>query len=55
MGLVVDYGAIPETRQGQEVSMHRVLIVGGGAGGLEVATRLGRYSRQTGQSVGSAS
>jgi NADH dehydrogenase FAD-containing subunit len=40
MGLV-DYGVIPESRRGQEASMHRVLIVGGGAGGLELATRLG--------------
>jgi NADH dehydrogenase len=38
---LVDYSTIPESRQGQEMSMHRVLIVGGGAGGLEVATRLG--------------
>ena len=37
----VDYGAIPESRQGRETSMHRVLIVGGGAGGLELATQLG--------------
>ena len=37
----VDYSAIPESRQGQEASLHRVLIVGGGAGGLELATRLG--------------
>jgi NADH dehydrogenase len=40
MGLVDD-SAIPESRSAQEVSMHRVLIVGGGAGGLELATRLG--------------
>lgn len=37
----LDYGAIPESRQGPEDSLHRVLIVGGGAGGLELATRLG--------------
>src|SRR5260370_17355914 len=32
---------IPESRSSREPSMHRVLIVGGGAGGLELATRLG--------------
>ena len=37
----MDYSAVPESRQGRETSMHRVLIVGGGAGGLELATRLG--------------
>jgi NADH:ubiquinone reductase (H+-translocating) len=37
----VDYGAISESRQGRETSLHRVLIVGGGAGGLELATQLG--------------
>ena len=40
MGLV-DYSVVPESRSTQEASMHRVLIVGGGAGGLELATRLG--------------
>jgi NADH dehydrogenase len=40
MGLV-DYSAIPESGSAQEASMHHVLIVGGGAGGLELATRLG--------------
>src|SRR5712675_31987 len=38
---VVDYANIPETRSVAEKSLHRVLIVGGGAGGLELATRLG--------------
>jgi NADH:ubiquinone reductase (H+-translocating) len=37
----VDYGEIPESRQSREASLHRVLIVGGGAGGLELATQLG--------------
>ena len=32
---------IPESQSAQESSRHRVLIVGGGAGGLELATRLG--------------
>jgi NADH dehydrogenase len=36
-----DFVDIPENRSAQESSMHRVLIVGGGAGGLELATRLG--------------
>jgi NADH:ubiquinone reductase (H+-translocating) len=40
MGLV-DYNLIPESRSAQEALLHRVLIVGGGAGGLELATRLG--------------
>jgi len=37
----VDYSVIPESRSAHEASMHRELIVGGGAGGLELATRLG--------------
>lgn len=37
----VDYGAISESSSAKEASMHRILIVGGGAGGLELATRLG--------------
>jgi NADH dehydrogenase len=37
----LDYGAIHESSHGREALMHRVLIVGGGAGGLELATRLG--------------
>ena len=40
MGLV-DYSVVPQSKSTQEASMHRVLIVGGGAGGLELATRLG--------------
>src|SRR5260221_9359415 len=36
-----DFANIPENRSAQEASMHRVLIVGGGAGGLELASRLG--------------
>jgi NADH:quinone reductase (non-electrogenic) len=38
---LVDYDSIPEMRSAREASLHRVLIVGGGAGGLELATRLG--------------
>src|SRR5262245_5214993 len=38
---LADYESIPETRSAREASLHRVLIVGGGAGGLELATRLG--------------
>ncbi|TIS57049.1 NAD(P)/FAD-dependent oxidoreductase [Mesorhizobium sp.] len=33
---------IPETPSHPDRSLHRVVIVGGGAGGLELATRLGR-------------
>ncbi|RAZ92441.1 NAD(P)/FAD-dependent oxidoreductase [Mesorhizobium hawassense] len=33
---------IPETPSHHDRSLHRVVIVGGGAGGLELATRLGR-------------
>jgi NADH:ubiquinone reductase (H+-translocating) len=36
-----DFVNIPETRSVAEKSLHRVLIVGGGVGGLELATRLG--------------
>ena len=36
-----DFTNIPENRSAQESSLHRVLIVGGGAGGLELATCLG--------------
>ena len=52
---LVDYGAIPESRRGQETSMHRVLIVGGGAGGTRTRDAAGGSSRQTGQSVDIAS
>src|SRR5712691_1703622 len=38
---LADFANIPETRSVAEKSLHRVLIVGGGAGGLELATRLG--------------
>src|SRR5256714_763239 len=38
---LADFTNIPETRSVAEKSLHRVLIVGGGAGGLELATRLG--------------
>jgi NADH:ubiquinone reductase (H+-translocating) len=38
---LVDYESIPESRSATEASLHRILIVGGGAGGLELATRLG--------------
>jgi len=36
------FRAIPETPSHADTSLHRVVIVGGGAGGLELATRLGR-------------
>ena len=36
-----DYSHIPETKSSDDASLHRVVIVGGGAGGLELATRLG--------------
>jgi NADH dehydrogenase len=38
----VRYEALHETRAPEDHARHRVLIVGGGAGGLELATRLGR-------------
>lgn len=38
---MVDYTSIPESKSKQDEGLHRVLIVGGGAGGLELATRLG--------------
>jgi len=38
---LADFVNLPESRSEQESSLHRVLIVGGGAGGLELATRLG--------------
>src|SRR3981189_1837248 len=38
---LADFANIPETRSVAEKSLHRVLIVGGGAGGLELAPRLG--------------
>jgi NADH dehydrogenase len=37
----IDYANIPESRSPQDAGLHRVLIVGGGAGGLELATQLG--------------
>ncbi|BCG96635.1 NAD(P)/FAD-dependent oxidoreductase [Mesorhizobium sp. 131-2-1] len=36
------FRTIPETPSHANASLHRVVIVGGGAGGLELATRLGR-------------
>lgn len=36
------FRTIPETPSHADTSLHRVVIVGGGAGGLELATRLGR-------------
>src|ERR1044071_19125 len=36
------FRTIPETPSHADSSRHRVVIVGGGAGGLELATRLGR-------------
>ena len=44
-GVVADkalYDDIAETRSSSDASLHRVLIVGGGAAGLELATQLGR-------------
>src|SRR5439155_1305742 len=35
------YANIPESQWAHDAALHRVLIVGGGAGGLELATRLG--------------
>lgn len=36
-----EIAALPETQSTDDPSQHRVVIVGGGAGGLELATRLG--------------
>ena len=41
------YESIMETRSSSDASLHRVLIVGGGAAGLELATRLGRRLGKT--------
>lgn len=35
-------GAAPAARAADETSLHRVMVVGGGAGGIELATHLGR-------------
>lgn len=46
------YDMIPETPSDADASLHRVLIVGGGAAGLELATRLGRkFGRKRGASI----
>ncbi len=37
----IDYANIPESKSQHDAGLHRVLIVGGGAGGLELATQLG--------------
>lgn len=37
----IDYASIPEIKSAERAGMHRILVVGGGAGGLELATRLG--------------
>jgi len=37
----IDYDTIPETKSDDDPSLHRVLIAGGGAAGLELATKLG--------------
>ncbi|TGS82849.1 NAD(P)/FAD-dependent oxidoreductase [Mesorhizobium sp. M3A.F.Ca.ET.174.01.1.1] len=42
---------MPETPSHADKSLHRVVIVGGGAGGLELATRLGRKFRNRRLSV----
>jgi NADH dehydrogenase len=34
-----------ETRSSGDASLHRVLIIGGGAAGLELATRLGKKNK----------
>ena len=36
------FAGIPETPSHKDASLHRVLIIGGGAAGLELATRLGQ-------------
>src|SRR5262245_58925066 len=36
------FANVPETPSHKDASLHRVVIVGGGAAGLELATRLGR-------------
>ncbi|TKB22958.1 MAG: NAD(P)/FAD-dependent oxidoreductase, partial [Mesorhizobium sp.] len=36
------FRTIPETPSHADSALHRVVVVGGGAGGLELATRLGR-------------
>ncbi len=36
------YAGLPETPSSGDQALHRVVIVGGGAGGLEIATTLGR-------------
>jgi NADH:ubiquinone reductase (H+-translocating) len=47
-----DFASIPETPSTSDVSQYRVLIVGGGAAGLELATRLGdRLGRRGAVSV----
>ena len=38
-----EVSGIPESRATDDQTLHRVVIVGGGAGGLELATRLGDY------------
>ncbi len=38
-----EVAGIPETRSTDDPSQHRVVIVGGGAAGLELATRLGEH------------
>jgi NADH dehydrogenase len=46
------YDDIPETRSSSDASLHRVLIVGGGAAGLELASQLGgRFGKRGKASV----
>jgi hypothetical protein len=39
-----DFADLAETPSHNDASLHRVVIVGGGAAGLELATRLGRIA-----------
>jgi NADH:quinone reductase (non-electrogenic) len=46
------YDAIAETPSSNDASLHRVVIVGGGAGGLELATQLGgRFGKRQKASI----
>src|SRR6266545_2016438 len=46
------WGSIEETRSSNDHSLHRVVIAGGGAAGLELATRLGsRFGKRRKASI----
>jgi NADH:ubiquinone reductase (H+-translocating) len=45
------YDTLDETRAPEDRNRHRVLVVGGGAGGLELATRLGRRFGRRGRAA----